>query len=113
MSQNCKFALELAAVSRVVSRHVSPYFSERDDLYEQSAWRARLGSNQQPLPSEGSTLSIELRAQRGGLSHRPCGAPARPGVTPGAGPIIRRFAPGQPPHGGPHEVAPAPSPRIS
>ena len=26
-------------------------------------WRARLGSNQQPLPSEGSTLSIELRAQ--------------------------------------------------
>ena len=27
-------------------------------------WRARLGSNQQPLPSEGSTLSIELRAQR-------------------------------------------------
>src|SRR5579864_8859592 len=25
-------------------------------------WRARLGSNQQPLPSEGSTLSIELRA---------------------------------------------------
>ena len=29
-----------------------------------SVWRARLGSNQQPLPSEGSTLSIELRAQR-------------------------------------------------
>jgi hypothetical protein len=27
-------------------------------------WRARLGSNQQPLPSEGSTLSIELRAHR-------------------------------------------------
>jgi hypothetical protein len=27
-----------------------------------SIWRARLGSNQQPLPSEGSTLSIELRA---------------------------------------------------
>ena len=27
-------------------------------------WRARLGSNQQPLPSEGSTLSIELRALR-------------------------------------------------
>lgn len=26
-------------------------------------WRARLGSNQQPLPSEGSTLSIELRAR--------------------------------------------------
>jgi hypothetical protein len=25
-------------------------------------WCARLGSNQQPLPSEGSTLSIELRA---------------------------------------------------
>ena len=28
-------------------------------------WRARLGSNQQPLPSEGSTLSIELRAHIG------------------------------------------------
>jgi hypothetical protein len=28
-------------------------------------WRARLGSNQQPLPSEGSTLSIELRARCG------------------------------------------------
>ena len=27
-------------------------------------WCARLGSNQQPLPSEGSTLSIELRTQR-------------------------------------------------
>ncbi len=27
-------------------------------------WCARLGSNQQPLPSEGSTLSIELRAHR-------------------------------------------------
>jgi hypothetical protein len=27
-----------------------------------SDWCARLGSNQQPLPSEGSTLSIELRA---------------------------------------------------
>jgi hypothetical protein len=27
-------------------------------------WCARLGSNQQPLPSEGSTLSIELRAQQ-------------------------------------------------
>src|SRR5471030_2074430 len=26
-------------------------------------WCARLGSNQQPLPSEGSTLSIELRAR--------------------------------------------------
>ena len=26
------------------------------------SWCARLGSNQQPLPSEGSTLSIELRA---------------------------------------------------
>ena len=26
-------------------------------------WCARLGSNQQPLPSEGSTLSIELRTQ--------------------------------------------------
>lgn len=25
-------------------------------------WRARRGSNPQPLPSEGSTLSIELRA---------------------------------------------------
>lgn len=30
-----------------------------------SDWRARLGSNQQPLPSEGSTLSIELRARVG------------------------------------------------
>lgn len=29
---------------------------------ETKTWRARLGSNQQPLPSEGSTLSIELRA---------------------------------------------------
>ena len=28
-----------------------------------SNWRARLGSNQQPLPSEGSTLSIELRTR--------------------------------------------------
>jgi site-specific DNA recombinase len=28
-----------------------------------SDWCARLGSNQQPLPSEGSTLSIELRAR--------------------------------------------------
>ena len=28
------------------------------------SWCARLGSNQQPLPSEGSTLSIELRAHR-------------------------------------------------
>lgn len=27
-------------------------------------WCARLGSNQQPLPSEGSTLSIELRTRR-------------------------------------------------
>ena len=27
------------------------------------SWCARLGSNQQPLPSEGSTLSIELRAR--------------------------------------------------
>jgi hypothetical protein len=31
-------------------------------------WRARLGSNQQPLPSEGSTLSIELRAHLRGLA---------------------------------------------
>ena len=28
-----------------------------------SKWCTRLGSNQQPLPSEGSTLSIELRMQ--------------------------------------------------
>ncbi len=36
-------------------------------------WRARLGSNQQPLPSEGSTLSIELRAHRDGFLNRYCG----------------------------------------
>jgi hypothetical protein len=33
--------------------------------YHFEFWRARLGSNQQPLPSEGSTLSIELRARIG------------------------------------------------
>lgn len=32
-----------------------------------SNWRARLGSNQQPLPSEGSTLSIELRERSHGF----------------------------------------------
>jgi hypothetical protein len=32
--------------------------------YVVTCWCARLGSNQQPLPSEGSTLSIELRTQR-------------------------------------------------
>ena len=26
------------------------------------SWRARLGSNQQPLPSEGSTLNAEISA---------------------------------------------------
>ena len=31
-------------------------------------WRARQVSNLQPLPSEGSTLSIELRAQRSNSS---------------------------------------------
>lgn len=31
---------------------------------DRCSWRARLGSNQQPLPSEGSTLSIELRTQQ-------------------------------------------------
>lgn len=30
--------------------------------FKSQIWCARLGSNQQPLPSEGSTLSIELRA---------------------------------------------------
>ena len=34
----------------------------RDGEVRLRMWRARLGSNQQPLPSEGSTLSIELRA---------------------------------------------------
>src|SRR3990167_8965280 len=40
----------------------APNTRQISDLDE--PWRARLGSNQQPLPSEGSTLSIELRAQR-------------------------------------------------
>src|SRR3979490_2623258 len=39
--------------------HVSPCFASL-------SWCARLGSNQQPLPSEGSTLSIELRARMSG-----------------------------------------------
>ena len=30
-------------------------------------WCIRLGSNQQPLPSEGSTLSIELRMHAGAI----------------------------------------------
>lgn len=57
-------------------------------------WRARLGSNQQPLPSEGSTLSIELRTRSVGFYQRtPCRLPAQGGV-PGAGPIIPRFCAG-------------------
>ena len=36
------------------------------------SWCARLGSNQQPLPSEGSTLSIELRALRRSHCLRAC-----------------------------------------
>ena len=39
-------------------------------------WRAWLGSNQQPLPSEGSTLSIELQARSGNLNRsRPRSSP--------------------------------------
>ena|GEM_PF-4188558 len=41
-------------------------------------WRARLGSNQQPLPSEGSTLSIELRALHHGGNYAKALQPERP-----------------------------------
>src|SRR5260370_29520417 len=46
-------------------------------------WCARLGSNQQPLPSEGSTLSIELRARMSGgtafhIQNNGCRAAASP-----------------------------------
>ena len=43
----------------------------RDENHLQNPWCARLGSNQQPLPSEGSTLSIELRTQERDCTGRP------------------------------------------
>ena len=53
-----------------------------------AAWCARLGSNQQPLPSEGSTLSIELRTHRLRMIARGrwnVHAPAKRGYNPAVG----------------------------
>jgi cytochrome c5 len=50
------------AAPRPFSECVAALGNRRDEG-KTSAWRARLGSNQQPLASEASTLSIELRAQ--------------------------------------------------
>jgi hypothetical protein len=58
-----------------------------------SLWCARLGSNQQPLPSEGSTLSIELRA----LQHE--SAATRMDATPKRDRKDTRFQPYRPPDG--------------
>lgn len=46
--------------------------SIRTDHVHAGDWRARLGSNQQPLPSEGSTLSIELRAHAAKIRQKRC-----------------------------------------
>jgi len=65
-------------------------------------WRARLGSNQQPLPSEGSTLSIELRTRSVGFYQRTSRRPGVQGRRTGRGPYNSAVCAGvREPHFGP------------
>jgi hypothetical protein len=75
-------------------------FQDFREFLRKTGWRARLGSNQQPLPSEGSTLSIELRA----LQHE--SAATRTDATPKRDRKDTRFQPHRPP-GGPQGGIPS------
>lgn len=60
-AKKCRIRGNRAQLASTISRWKGNEEEVPSDL---SDWCARLGSNQQPLPSEGSTLSIELRAHR-------------------------------------------------
>ncbi|SOY52716.1 conserved hypothetical protein [Cupriavidus taiwanensis] len=60
-AKKCRIRGNRAQLASAISRWKG---NEEEVPSDVSDWRARLGSNQQPLPSEGSTLSIELRAHR-------------------------------------------------
>jgi hypothetical protein len=82
----------------------------------ETRWCVRLGSNQQPLPSEGSTLSIELRTPQ---QPRILTAGLYPSLAEVHASIIERFDAGKPAHRmrrwpGPRCPAPVPeTPRNS
>jgi Phage integrase family len=62
LAQSVHPMMAQAGPPSVAIREAGPAAGDETAENQYGYWCARLGSNQQPLPSEGSTLSIELRA---------------------------------------------------